>query len=207
LSNKTYIALDLETTGLDSQKHGIIQIGAWATGESEDHFKDYFVTDCDPSYFGGKFKKVQFDEGARKVNGFTDERIADAPDIDVALRAFNNFLQKYRQDGPTGQLNDVVIVGQNVPFDVAWLIKDFRRFGLNTDVFRRVVDNASLGFAVFGELMGQGKLADKFGIKNGGAHDALSDAMTASKVFHRLRKRLPRPKDFTMVPRLYWPYL
>lgn len=192
---RLFVALDLECTGLDSAKHGICQIGAWATGEGEDDFRDYFVSDANPHHATAQGeRRVEVSLDALRVNGFTQERIDRSLSLSVVLWQFSKWLTK-RKDN-----YEIVIVGQNVPFDVAWLIKDFRRNGLDVQCFRRVIDNASLGFAVYGELMGQGKLADRLGIINAGAHDALADAYTASKIFHRLRAKLapaPNPLDLT----------
>ncbi len=182
---KTFISIDLETTGLHLGENGIVQIGAWATGEHEDDFKDYFVSDTDPHYPVGltndHLQHVRISPDALKVNGFTQDRIDLAPCLGTVIHQFHAWLKKYAAD------TDVLVVGQNVPFDVAWLKYEFRRNGLDNDSFRRVLDNVSLGFAVFGEAMGQARLARKLGIRCRSPHDALSDAYTSNKIFHRLR--------------------
>jgi DNA polymerase III epsilon subunit-like protein len=202
LGAKTFIALDLETTGLDSTKHGIVQIGAFATGDTEDHFKGYFVRDTDPNFSTKGVHQVQYDSKAFECNGFTPARIDKAEIFSDTLRDFNAFLQKYTQNE-----GEVIIVGQNTPFDVAWLIKEFRRFGYEPSVFRRVIDNVTLGYAVYGECLGQAKLASRLGIKNNDAHDALADAMTASKIFHRLSKRIRLEMQPLSVYRSRLPFL
>ena len=182
----TFIDVDLETTGLWQEQHGICQIGAWATGESFDHFKGYFVSDANPHYpcENSHRYSVVVEDGALSVNGFTKERIDDAPELYNVLHKFNAWVQKFTQD------TQVVIVGQNVPFDVAWLKRDFHRAGLDDGIFRRVVDTAALGFIYFGEPMGQGRMLARLGWKNGDAHDALADAYSNARLFHHLRDEL-----------------
>lgn len=178
-----YIALDTETTGLWQEEHGICQIGAWATGAKEDDFRGYFVSDANPFFptFGGKPRVCKIDDGALAVNKFTRERILCGPHLAPVLHSFAAWINKWAKDF------DIYIVGQNTPFDVAWLKRDFHRAGLSDQVFRRVLDNVTLGYVRFGERMGQAKLAQRLGIHAGDAHDALSDAYIASRIFHRLK--------------------
>lgn len=185
---QTFISIDLETTGLDSDKHGICQIGAWATGETEDHFKGYFLQDVNPHvrYYGNEEEqRVQVDREALRVNGFTNERIDEGVPWGRSMYLFNNWLKKWTVG------TDLICVGQNTAFDIAWLQKLFNREGLDTGVFRRNVDCYTLSFLAFGRPMGLGKVASRMGIKYP-AHDALTDAWAASTVFHRLTKHLKK---------------
>ncbi len=187
---RVFVGLDLETTGLHMSDHGIIQIGAWATGENEHIFKGYFVSDVNPdvSYYQKNFKEhtVKRSKEAFDVHGISEDRIASAPPIDEAIGELHGWLKKLAQH------HDVYIVGQNVPFDVAWLKKDFHRFGFDDSCFRRVIDNVSLGFVLFGKTLSQKRLAEKFGIKNSYAHDALGDAYTCIAVFHEMKREIDR---------------
>jgi DNA polymerase III epsilon subunit-like protein len=180
----------LETTGLYAGRHGICQIGAWVTGESEDHFKGYFVQDCDPNYAALNnnglhvWEPVKHEESAFEVNGFTESRISEAPDLYDVLREFNDFVTKQSEG------TDLVFVCQNTPFDIGLMQDAYLEAGLDTKIFRRTLDTISFGFMVYGECLSQAKLSAKLGMVNGGAHDALADAVTCSKIFFRLRKML-----------------
>lgn len=185
---KTYITLDTETSGLNIESNGIIQIGAWATGENEDDFKGYFLSDCNPAYpsIEGNARAISISEEALKVNGFTISRIDQAPRLGLVLRNFNEWMTKWTDD------TNVIIVGQNTAFDIAWLKRDFRRAGLDDKIFRRFADLYTLSFLKYGEPMGLARLAEKEGIRNRDAHDALTDAYTTAKLFHRLVKELAK---------------
>lgn len=185
---KTFISIDLETTGLEMDKHGICQIGAWATGESIDHFKDYFVTDVNPHKSAPlEETRVQISGQALEVNGFTLGRIEKGVPLWKALKDFNAWLCKYNNG------TDVICVGQNVSFDLAWLKRDFYRQGLDTGIFRRYGDCYTLSLMAFGEPMGLGKVSTKLGLQFGAAHDALADAYQAAVVFHKLKAHLAKP--------------
>lgn len=183
---KTFVTLDLETSGLHPGTNGILQIGAWVTGEHEDHFKGYFLSDCNPFYphSNGLPSPIVIDGGALKVNGFTSDRISNAPPLYEVLAAFNDFVNRWAVN------TDVVFVYQNTPFDIAFMKAAFLKGGFSDKVFRRTLDTISFGFMVYGEVLSLSALCDRLGIVNGDAHDALADAFTTSKVFYRLQDEL-----------------
>ena len=180
---RTFISIDLETSGLRPEKHGIIQIGAVATGETEEDFKGYFVSDCNPhlGLNSGEYKAVSIDQGALDVNGFDRDRIEAATPLVTVEHNFYKWLTKWPNP---------VMVCQNTPFDIGWLQRDFTRLGLDCNIFRRTLDTCAMGFSLFDVVEGQSKLAARFGIKNHGEHDALCDAFVNSKLFHKLRCEL-----------------
>lgn len=101
---RVYVFADIETTGLDLVKHGIIQIGSWATGETESEFYGYFVEDANPLIdreFTSAFESqlgvgggamiarpstgIQIEQQALDVNGFTLDRIEAADALNNVL--------------------------------------------------------------------------------------------------------------------------
>jgi DNA polymerase III epsilon subunit-like protein len=126
------IVLDIETTGLDPRRHSIIEIGA--------------VDFSNPSnYFSGKcqiWSGAEVDFQALEINGFTLEEIQDKK-IDShqeLLSSFKNW---------TELIEDKTIAGQNVDFDISFLIESYKRFGLNFNLGKRKVDQHSIVFAHF----------------------------------------------------------
>ncbi len=176
----TYVAVDIETTGLDPESHGICQIGAWATGETLAQFRGYYVSDCHP------YLPFIIEESALKVNGFTADRIRASRSISVVIREFAEFIRGLSKD------SDVVLVFHNAPFDVGFLNRAFNLEPLDDGAFRRVLDTVTLGFAVFGKPMSLASLAEQCGVTNGAAHDGLGDAYTTISIFHELRATLQR---------------
>lgn len=181
---RTYVTLDLETTGLHSGVNGICQIGAWVTGENEDHFKGYFLSDCNPNYIGDTCQPIRIDQSALDVNGFTRSRIDTAPVLRVVLRDFKDFVSKWTSN------TQVIFVCQNTPFDIGFMRAAFHKAGYEDKIFRRNLDTITLGFIAYGEVLSLRAMCEREGLKNGDAHDALADAYTTSRLFHRLLKKV-----------------
>lgn len=180
---RTYIFPDLELSGDDPAIHGIVQIGAWATGETERDFRGWFATDSNPQIVGqnGKERTVAFDRKAMKVNGFTDERVAAAPTEFEAASKFNDFLVRKSAD------SELVFVGSEIGTDLLWVRRMFRANGIDPHHLVRKIELSTLGEVAFGEIMGLGKLAARIGLRYSDAHDALTDSYAGAVVFHTLR--------------------
>ena len=96
---KSYIAFDLETTGLDPEQNEIIEIGALKVrdGKVEERFME-FIRPCQP------VSKTITD-----LTGITNEMVADAEDSKTVIPAFLEFCG-----------NDV-LVGHNIIFDYSFM--------------------------------------------------------------------------------------
>lgn len=182
-----YVFVDLETTGLSVLKHGICQIGAYATGVDENDILGYFVEDADPTYQG-----AILDEGAFKVNGFTQGRLYASRGIDTVLDLFKTYLKNIELSYTP------VLVFHNAKFDVPFIECAYERAGIEFKFTRRVLCTISIAHAILGPAAPRSleKLSKELGISNTQSHDALSDAITTSKVFHALMRR---NKPFTQV--------
>jgi DNA polymerase III epsilon subunit-like protein len=105
------VFVDLETTGLDVDQHGIIEIGSLfeTDGKRED---DDFHSLANPG-------DVEFTESAADVHKIPREVIAAAPPLYEVLQRFD----RRCADG-------AVISGWNTKFDEAFLYKAYKRYGL-----------------------------------------------------------------------------
>lgn len=168
-----YAFCDIETTGLDLVKHGICQIGGFATGEDFETKMGSFVQDANPLTVPG----TEIDQRSLDVNGFTRERIGAAQPIDIVVRAFDAWL---------GTLNEPTLVFHNAQFDAPRLQIAHDRAGLSTKRFRRVLCTISLGFMDARRVHSLASLCEKFGIQNEAAHDALGDATATAEAFHAI---------------------
>lgn len=203
---RIFVAVDTETTGLSLIDHGIIQIGAYATGESYSDFKGYFVEDANPFITGeGQLTNIKISDQALAVNGFTLERIEAADPLDFVIQRFVAFLTRLR-DGHNPNINpdteqksdgnEIVLVFHNAKFDAPRLelVLDFT--GCPGDkFFRRTLCTITQAFTLFDEMLSLAKLAEKFDIKNGMTHDALGDAITTAQVFHKMREASNRKSE------------
>ena len=171
-----YIGVDTETSGLDCDKHGLLQIGAAATSATG-FLLDVFKYDVDPGF-------VEFDEKALEINGFTSDRIRLAPRRGLVAKEFGKWLDSF---------GNVILVFHNAPFDVAFLQQAFRAEGVPLDHFRRVRDTATMSPDVYGESnypRSLKNICEKLGIVNAKEHDAFADAYATIQVFHRMRQIL-----------------
>ncbi len=169
-SDGTYVALDLETTGLDLDRDRITEIGAMRF-DAEGRELAAFEQLVDPGRPIPQFIET--------LTGVTNDAVRAAPafaEVASALAAFVG-------EGP--------IVGQNVGFDLAHL----ERAGLS--LTPPVFDTGRLSHLVMPghTYRGLSELAAGLGIATPMAHRALPDARTAAAVFVELRRRaaaLPR---------------
>ena len=169
-SRDTYVALDLETTGLDLDRDRITEIGALrfdAEGREIESFQQLVNPGRPIPHF------------IETLTGVTNDAVRGAPVFADVARALADFVG----EGP--------IVGQNVGFDLAHL----ERAGLRLEP--PVFDTARLSHLVMPghTFRGLSELAAGLGIETPEAHRALPDARTAAAVFVELRRRaaaLPR---------------
>jgi len=124
------IVLDIETTGLDPKRHSIIEIGAIDFHNPT----NYFNEKCQ-IWIG-----AEVDPGALEVNGFTLEEIQDQKIISQE-ELISNFKIW------TDSIEDKTIAGQNVDFDISFLIESTKRFGQNFNWGKRKVDQHSIVYA------------------------------------------------------------
>ena len=160
---RTYVALDLETTGLDPSDDRITEIGAVRFDE-EGRELGVFDQLIDPGRPIPAFTE--------KLTGITNEDVRGAPafgDVASDLAAF---------------VGESALVGQNVRFDLAFLAEaglEFEGPALDTLRFARIL---------FPE--GPGALSDlaaELGVEMPVAHRALADARATASVFLQLRRR------------------
>ena len=159
----TYVAIDLETTGLDPTHDRITEIGALRFNE-EGRELAVFDQLIDPGRPIPAFTE--------KLTGITNEDVRGAP----AFAEIANDLAAF--------VGESAVVGQNVRFDLAFLAEagvEFEGPALDTLRFARILFPEGPGAL--------GELARELGVEAPVAHRALADARTAASVFLELRRR------------------
>lgn len=162
--SQTYVALDLETTGLDPEKDAITEIGAVRFDDDGRELAS-FSRLVNPGRPIPQFIQA--------LTGVTDEAVRSAPHLSEVA----DELRRFVATGP--------VVGQNVRFDLDHLRSAGVSLGvpwLDTAEFARML----LPLAHGGGLM---EIAAALGIEAGAHHRALSDARTAAAIFVALRRR------------------
>jgi DNA polymerase-3 subunit epsilon/ATP-dependent DNA helicase DinG len=163
MPRRTYVALDLETTGLDPDRDAIIEVGA--TRFDLDGNEETFRTFCDP--------KRPIPYRVQRLTGISESDTHGAP----LFAEVAGELQEFIGDSP--------LVGQNIGFDLSFLARaQLRPAGPAYDT----QDLATLLLPDLVERNLRG-IANHLGMEFV-AHRALEDAEAARFVFAQLRERL-----------------
>ena len=161
----TYVAIDLETTGLDPTRDAIIEVGVVT-------FRGNAIVDEFEALVNPLRDIPPF---VSQLTGITDAMVADAPSL-YSLRARLK-----------SKLADHVIVGHNVEFDLGFLRESSLGIG------HPRIDTVTLASILVPEAgrFNLGALADflNFPPAEGGRHRALGDAIQTVELFLALRER------------------
>lgn len=120
------IAIDIEASGTNFEKHSIVSIGAL----DFDNPTNRFYGEC------RVWDGAHIDEGALEVNGFTEEELRDASKQSEAelVQAFMEWSQ---------HMADRTLLGQNVSFDRDMVKHACQRAGIQSDLAHRTLDTHS----------------------------------------------------------------
>ncbi|MBM4410503.1 MAG: exonuclease [Chloroflexi bacterium] len=175
---ESYVALDLETTGLSLDSDVIIEVGA--TRFDRQGAAETFTTFINPGR--------PIPPEIRALTGISDADVASAPRFhEVAVR-----LQEF--------IGDRAIVGQNIAFDLAFLAAErIVPSGPSYDTW----ELASVLLPTAHRL-NLGSLAEAVGVKMSVAHRALSDAEATRDIFLALLDRLEAmPRSVLLEVRIF----
>lgn len=161
---KTYVAFDLETTGLSLENDQIIEIGAVkvVNGKVTDRFMEFLKPD----------KPVT--PMITNITGITNEMVASAGNTEEIIRDFMEFC------------GDNVLVGHNIMFDYKFTKKYARQYGHSFE--KKGIDTLKIARKVHKDLESKslGALCEHYQIVNAAAHRAYHDALATAKLYHML---------------------
>ena len=165
--------IDLETTGLDPEKHEIIEIGALVVKQPELKIIDELDVKVKPLHI------ETADPAALRINGYRESEWLFAADLSQALKLLAEKTQ------------NAVMVAQNVTFDWSFLNKAFRATGIVNKMHYHKLDLISMAYAKLYkderlERYNLRELAGFFNIENKKAHSAMSDIKTAFEIYKKL---------------------
>lgn len=160
-----YIALDLETTGLDSTKDKIVEIGMVKieNGKIIDTYQTLVQPNCPLSVI------------IKRLTGIDDQMLINAPSVSVVLPEVLKFIGQNK------------ILGHNVLFDC-----NFLEVALKRPFFGDYYDTLELSRIVFPAFKSHrlGDLCAYLSIPLGTTHRALDDAIYSYKLYEELKKKL-----------------
>jgi DNA polymerase-3 subunit epsilon len=171
LDTRTIAFLDVETTGL-SPWFGdrICEIAILRC--QGDEILDTFDTLVNP--------ERPISPGAARVNGLTDEDVADAP-------LFADIVDQVKQF-----MEDAVLVCHNAPFDLGFVSSEFNRLGQELPPVE-VIDTLQLARTYFDfDSNSLQSIADHLMIDRSAAHRALADVLTTRDVWEHFLVKLKR---------------
>ncbi|MEW9837685.1 DUF294 nucleotidyltransferase-like domain-containing protein [Mesorhizobium marinum] len=165
------MAVDTETTGLDTAKARIVQLAGVAIAPGSSRAGPAFSTLVDPG--------VPIPASSTAIHGIGDDAVRDAPPIAEALARF----QEFRADR--------LLVGHSIGFDLAVMEHEARRAGLAWEKPRSLC--VRLLGSIVNPRLPEGSLdalAAWLGVAISDRHTALGDAQAAAGIFKALVPRL-----------------
>ncbi len=174
---RTYVALDLETTGLDPEHDTILEVGAvrFRTSFSEGSIQAEVLDTWSSLVNPGRPIPIQI----QHLTGITHEEVIRAPRFSQVINPLRRFIGHY------------ALVGHNVGFDLGFLRKhSLPLSNLTVDTFE--LASVLLPHAARYSLT---KLGETFGLPNLCSHRALDDARATVDLFVALLEHasaLPR---------------
>ena len=168
----TFVVFDIETTGFSAEMDRIIEIGAVKVEKGQ--ITDKFSTFVNPK------RPIPF--RITELTSITDDMVIDAPEIEVVLPKFLEFV------------GDAVLVAHNASFDVGFIEQNCKMQGLEKSFTS--VDTVALGRVLLPSLS-KYKLdvvAKALGISLENHHRAVDDAGATAKIFVKFIEML-RERD------------
>ena len=127
--------------------------------------------------------EIPIPKEASRVNGITDDRVADEP-------LFAECAQKV-----AAQLEGAIVIAQNLPFDYGFIRMELERVGLRWPRTRAEVDTLPLAMQLLPQLSSYklSSLCEAMGVPLEGAHRASNDAEATGRVLLELARRKGAP--------------
>jgi DNA polymerase III epsilon subunit-like protein len=177
-----FVAVDLETTGLDPRRDAIVALAAIPFVEREP--QPGLVTLVQPGR--------PIPPASTAIHGITDELVATAPAVHPALRALEE------------ALGADVLVGHGIDFDLAVIGRERRAHRL-APLANRALDTMRLAAALHRDWtdVGLDAVAARLGVSIEGRHTAQGDALAAGRILLTLLPALAL-KGLRTVPELVW---
>jgi len=161
----SFVALDLETTGLDKEKDKIIEVGLIRFDEKTFQEESRLSLLINP--------EIPLPEMIKNITGIEEEDLFDAP----SFREVRNIIEDFIGDSP--------LLAHNIAFDVPFLISAWIHIEKNIRIDTFFLAN----FLLFEEAsLNLESLSDFFDINFEWAHRAINDTEATIKVFEALIK-------------------
>lgn len=175
----SYVAVDLETTGLNPKTDKITEIGAVKVVDGQVTEKMHTLVD----------PRRLLEEDIIRLTGISDDMLENAPGIEEVIGKVVDFCDGFP------------LLGHRIMFDYSFLKRAAVNTGLGFE--KEGVDTLTLcrKFMPEGEKKNLGAACRYFQIEMGTAHRALSDAQAASSLYQELLKLYGEDKPEAFEPK------
>ena len=162
ITDETYIVFDLETFGLNSHEHPIIEIGAIKVQGTR--IIDSYSQLINP--------KMPIPEKIQEITNITNSMVANMPTIEEVLPKFMEFV------------GEATMVAHNARFDMSFIRRECKRI-LGIDYDPSVIDTLQMARDVMPDLKGYGlgSLTKKLGVALENHHRAVDDSQATAGMF------------------------
>jgi DNA polymerase-3 subunit alpha (Gram-positive type) len=162
----SYVAFDLETTGLRPSIDKILEIGAVKV-------EDGVVTETYETFID---HGIAIPERITDLTGITEEMVAGSPSVREAVEGFLAFAR------------DAVLLGHNVQFDYRFMKRAVLNLGGSFE--RKGLDTLTISRQCLPQLPAKSldQMALHYGIPQEHHHRALDDALTTARLYDRLKE-------------------
>ncbi|OXZ31242.1 type I-E CRISPR-associated endoribonuclease Cas2 [Finegoldia magna] len=164
-NTKTYVIIDLETTGLDPINDRIIEIGAIRTGKDSKEYSTLIR------------QEINIPQKIRDLTGISDEDIKKGKTEETAINEIMDFI------------GEDMLVGYNINFDIKFINEALKRQekpkvkNMTYDVMKYVKNDN-----LFLKNYKLETVTEEYGIKEKVPHRALEDVMIIQKLIAKLDK-------------------
>jgi DNA polymerase III subunit alpha, Gram-positive type len=167
LEDAVYVVFDVETTGLSAVYDTIIELAAVKIHKGE--VIDKFEAFANPHH--------PLSATTIELTGITDDMVSSAPDIDVVLTDFREWM------------GDSILVAHNASFDIGFLNMGLQKIGLEKSA-NPVIDTLELGRFLYPTFKNYrlNTLAKKFDIELTQHHRAIYDTEATGHILLKMLK-------------------
>lgn len=172
--------IDLETTGLNPDKHEIIEFGCVIVKQSREEGGAISFDVVEELEFKIKPKRIEDAEPtALRINKYDESAWAFAYDLEEVMPIIAK------------KTAGAIMVAHNVAFDYGFLEKAFRDTDVEDKMHYHKLDTISMAYAKLHkrddiDRFSLSKLSEYFGVENTGAHTALPDARATFELYKKL---------------------
>lgn len=175
---KTYVAFDLETTGLSPESDQIIEIGALKVkdGKVIDRFMEFVKP------------KQPITASITNITGITNDMVKNARNTEDIIHDFVSFCE------------DHILVGHNIMFDYKFCKKYANFYGHAFE--KKGIDTLKIARKVHKDFSSKslGALCEHYHINNQAAHRAYHDALATAKLYQCLAHYYEEQEPKLFVP-------